>query len=163
MRRDSDYGGQPVVRGRPWVFAVVAALIVAPLLAVVVRHDLATEASKRAQALLMSRAFKGTGEACPEITPADLAARGRPLKNVFGFHQVWFARRFGHADCALIGQYEPGAGDGYPACRFTAPAVLRVTTVDQDRAFDVGVGQAATVTVRDGVARCALTGPFPFP
>ncbi|CAN5807343.1 hypothetical protein BH11PSE1_BH11PSE1_23030 [soil metagenome] len=163
MRRDSDYGGQPVVQGRPWVFVVAAALIAGPLLVVVVRHDLAAEASKRAHALLMSRAFTGTGKVCPEITPADLAARGRPLKNVFGFHQVWFARRFGHADYALVGEYEPNAGDGYPACRFTAPAVLRVTTVDQDRVFDVGVGQAATVTVRDGVARCALTEPFPFP
>ncbi len=64
----------------------------------------------------------------------------------------------------MIGLYEAGAGDGYPACRFTAPAVLRVASANGPvRVFDVGVGRSATVTVRDRVARCTLTAPFRLP
>ncbi len=164
MRRSRDYGGQPIGRVRSWVFGLVMLCAAAPLLANVVAHDLSAGARARDLAHARTLALTALGPACPEISETAFDALRRPLKNIFGFNGVWFARRFGHADCTLIGQYEADGGDGYPACRFTAPAVLRVTPAKgPERIFDVGVGQAATVTVGRGVVRCTLTEPFDFP
>lgn len=157
MRRSSDYGGQPIRRGARVAFAVAGVCTAAPLLAVTVGHEMSLAAAERVQA----RALTRPGPACPELARAEFEARHRPLKNVFDYGGVRFARRFGHADCTMIGRYEPGGGEAYPVCRFTAPAVLRVTP-NQGRAviFEVGVGRAARVVVRDGRVRCVLTGPF---
>ena len=164
MRRSGDYGGQPIHRARALVFAVVAACVAAPLMVFTVLHELGVAADDRAQARALTRELTRAGPACQEITEAQHLLRRRPLKNVFDFGGVRFGRRFGHADCRKIGLYEAGAGDGYPACRFTAPAVLRVATAQGPaRIFDVGVGRSATVSVHDGVARCTLTAPFRFP
>lgn len=161
MRRSSDYGGQPIRRGARLAFAVAGVCTATPLLAVTVGHEMSLAAAERAQARALTRALTRPGPACPELARAEFEARHRPLKNVFDYGGVRFARRFGHADCTMIGRYEPGGGEAYPVCRFTAPAVLRVTP-NQGRAviFEVGVGRAARVVVRDGRVRCVLTGPF---
>ncbi|MDO8800018.1 hypothetical protein [Phenylobacterium sp.] len=145
-------------------FAGVAVCVAAPLVALTVWHELEIAADHRAQARALTRDLTRPGPACREISEAQHLRRRRPMRNVFAFNGVWFGRRFGHADCMMIGLYEAGAGDGYPACRFTAPAVLRVAFAGGPvHIFDVGVGTSATVTVRDHVARCALTAPFRRP
>lgn len=162
MRRNSDFGGQPLRRGRTLPFAIAAIVSATPLLAVTIKHDLSALARQRNAAQALTRALNLPGPACPEITEPEFLARRRPLKNVFNFSGVRFARRFGHADCMMIGLYEPGAGDGYPACRFTAPAVLHVAPAEgPTRIFDVGVGRRAIVTVRGGEPRCVLAAPSP--
>lgn len=164
VQRSADYGGQPIPRARAVAFTVAAACVAAPLITLTVCHELKIAADHRAQARALTRELTQPGPACPEITEAEHLLRRRPMRNVFAFNGVRIGRRFGHADCRMIGLYEAGAGDGFPACRFTAPAVLRVAPADGPaRIFDVGVGRSATVTVRGRLARCTLTAPFRQP
>ena len=158
LRRTIDYGGQPTPRSRVMVLCLVAACTAPPMVFLVAAHELEAAARTRAQARGLTRSFIHSGKACGEISEAAHRLRRRPLRYTFQYGGVSFARRFGHADCRMISLYEPGGGDGYPACRFTGPAVLRVTAAGgPPRIFDVGVGRPAAVFVRDGQPHCRLT------
>ena len=115
---------------------------------------------RQAQAVAQSReltaAFDIHGRPCPTLTPAAYATQGIQPRMAFEFGKVRFARRFGHADCAVVGYRDDGGGGGHPVCQFTGPALLAITVDRVESYFAPGIGTPATVSVEGGRARCVL-------
>ncbi len=58
-------------------------------------------------------------------------------------------------------RYGRGFGSAvYPACQFTSPTTLRVTTKKGDWYFHPGFAQPATVATPRGIARCVMASNF---
>ena len=111
------------------------------------------------KAVAQAQAWAIAGPPCPAVSrPAYLAA-GIPAATKFNFDDVGFARAFGHVDCDEI-TYGGGRGWGtYPACQFTSPGTLEITTPKGVFYFFPQIGPA-TVSVLHGVPRCVLGGRF---
>ena len=91
------------------------------------------------------------GPACPATAPPEAGGALKPT-NIMVFDGISFGRRFGDAECEYLRKGGRGA-----VCRFTSPAVLEVKTEAGTYVFAPGIGQSATVSVRQGVASCVLT------
>jgi hypothetical protein len=107
----------------------------------------------------MRRAWNIVGPACPvvEASPTLFGAKG---PKAFDYGEIRFERRFGHVSCVAPAKRGMVGGEVYRVCQFTAPAALAVTTGGRTSLYSTGVGQRATVTVRDGQVSCVLAGWF---
>ena len=99
------------------------------------------------------------GPPCPAVSPQAFAALHIPAATVFNFDDVGFGRAFGHVACDEITN-NGGRGWGtYPACQFTSPGTLQITTPKGAFYFYPSTGPA-TVSVVHGAPRCVLGGTF---
>lgn len=115
---------------------------------------------QRTAALERARGALVEGPPCPAVTEAEFEARKLKAPKATLYEGVTFARQFGHMDCAAV-RYGSGWGTGvYPACQFTGPNVLVVTTPKGVWRFHPGPGQPATVSVPHGQAQCAMAANF---
>ncbi len=107
----------------------------------------------------MRRAWNIAGPACPvvEASPTLFGAKG---PKAFEYGEIRFERRFGHVSCVAPAKRGMVGGEVYRVCQFSAPAALAVTTGGRTSLYKPGVGQRATVTVRDGQVSCVVGGWF---
>jgi hypothetical protein len=95
---------------------------------------------------------------CPSLSP-DAFAKTLMITRVlpgrhFGFGGAFFARASGEASCIMTRE---GAAAPFPACRFSNPKVLQISTPRGRFDFLPEVGPA-TVTVRGGRPVCVMGG-----
>jgi hypothetical protein len=117
---------------------------------------LVRQGQARAQSQALTATFDIRGAPCPALTRAAYIQQGIEPKKAFEFQKVRFARRFGHADCAVVAYRDASGTGGHPVCQFTGPALLAVTADGVESYFAPGVGVPATVSVENGRARCVL-------
>ncbi|MBL8772630.1 MAG: hypothetical protein JNK30_14705 [Phenylobacterium sp.] len=131
----------------PTILAAIAVLVVGGLGARYLRiHQMRVDDAK---------AWAIEGPPCPQITEAELLAAPRGLRRS-DYGEVSFERSKGEMECATI-FVDGGRGDAsYPVCQFDRPSDLRVRTARGEWRFRPGPGRPATVSTRDGVARCVL-------
>ena len=103
----------------------------------------------------------GDGPPCPAITQAVYRARGYVAhERATDYDGVTFARQFGHMICKDV---DTSGGFGlltHPACQFTSPTAIRVTSGARAAYFEPGAGRLATVSLEKGRAACAMSGQF---
>jgi acyl CoA:acetate/3-ketoacid CoA transferase beta subunit len=121
------------------------------------RHNNAVLAVENAQ---LRKAYVIDGPPCPTLSPAQYAALTLKPNKSFIFREVTFARRFGHADCGVLGALNPKDRGGVATCHFSGPAVLRVTTARGTSYFQPGIGYPATIFASDTSVRCVLASNF---
>jgi len=152
-----DYGGPR--RRRPlWATALIGGAVLT--LAVVgggLGYDWYLHQTQAvAESRSLTAAFDIKGAPCPTLTPAAYAAQGAKPRMIFEFQKVQFARRFGHADCAVVAYRDAAGTGGHPVCQFTAPALLVITVGGLESYFAPDIGVPATVSVKHGRPRCVL-------
>lgn len=76
---------------------------------------------------------------------------------VFHYKGVSFERRHGGVYCEAVTDGPLGKLT-HPVCQFTAPGLLTVTTARGAVTWQPPIGRNATVTVREGRARCVVGG-----
>lgn len=105
-------------------------------------------------------AWNISGPACAVIDHPTPALFGAKEPQTFSYGGAGFSRRFGHASCAspLADGLVPGAP--YRVCQFNGPAAVAVTTPAGTTYFKPGVGNPATITIRDGKVSCVVGGWF---
>lgn len=101
-------------------------------------------------------AREAAGRPCPTLSPDAyaktlMATRVLPGRH-FGFGGAFFARASGGVSCVMT---HAGGGAAFPACRFSNPKVLQISTAKGRFDFLPGSGPA-TVTVRHGEAACTM-------
>jgi hypothetical protein len=102
-----------------------------------------------------AKAWAIDGPPCPQISEAELLATPQGLRRS-DYGEVTFERSKGEIECATI-YVDGGKGDAnYPVCQFDRPSVLRIRTAKGEWRFRPGPGHPATVSTRDGIARCVL-------
>jgi hypothetical protein len=119
----------------------------------------------RQRDLAFSRAAeaKVDGPPCPTVTVQAFAAKRLKAPKRTNYEGVIFGRQFGHMDCRTL-RYGAGWGTAvYPACQFTSPNVLTVTTDKGTWRFHPGAGQPATIATPHGEARCVMGSNFRLP
>jgi hypothetical protein len=133
-----------------WILAGIAA--VALVAWRVADNQLSMQRAKRADA----RAWNVQGPPCPPMTEAQFLGGRRPGPQRFDYEGIAFFRRRGPARCATV--YEDGGRSdrGFAVCEFARPDELLVRTEQGNWYFRPGPGQAATVSMADGVARCVM-------
>lgn len=115
---------------------------------------------QRKEAIANADAWTIAGPPCPELTEAQFAAAGLKTRKSTEYNGIVFGRVAGHLTCNEVVN-DGGKGLGkYAVCQFTAPSVLTVTAGEQAFYFRPGVGQDATVEVKDGQAKCVMAGRF---
>ncbi len=115
----------------------------------------------RAEAIAQSKAWTVTGPPCPSLPPAEAAGWPYQARKTFGYAGSGFGFAIGHVACSQL--HAKGGRDmfrGYPVCQFTSPAVVTVEAGNLTAFFTPGLGQRATVTVKDGVITCVMAGDF---
>lgn len=118
---------------------------------------------QRELAITRASEAKVDGPPCPAVTEAEFARRKLKAHKVTNYEGVLFARQFGHMDCRTL-RYGAGWGTAvYPVCQFTSPNVVTVKTDKGAWFFAPGPGQAATVAVPHGEARCVMGSNFRLP
>lgn len=106
---------------------------------------------------------KVDGPPCPQLTAAEFAQRKLKVAKATNYEGVVFARQFGHMDCRTL-RYGAGWGTAvYPACQFTSPNALTVSTEKGKWFFYPGLGRPATIAVPHGEARCVMDSNFRLP
>jgi hypothetical protein len=107
-----------------------------------------------------AQAWDIKGEPCPSLTAEEWAARHLSAPKSFDYDGDTLARWAGDASCSDV-RTKGGTGLGvFKVCQFAAPVSISVKTKGRDFYFNTGVGQAATVVIQDGKARCVLGGKF---
>jgi len=114
----------------------------------------------REEALTLAREWAIDGPACPEISEAEFAAKGLKARQGTVYEGVTFYRQFGHVECTGLRYGGGWSQTVYPVCQFTSPKGLKVSAPHGDHYFEVGAGQPATVSVKDGQVRCVLAANF---
>ena len=114
----------------------------------------------REEALTLAREWAISGPPCPSLSRAEFEARGLKVTRGLVYEDAIFYREFGHISCTGLRHASGWSQRLYPVCQFTSPKALRVTSGDRDWYFAPGPGQPATVSVRDGQARCVLAANF---
>lgn len=115
---------------------------------------------QRAAAVAEAKAWTIEGPPCPRL-PLTETARQPAATRTFGYAGAGFAYAYGHVACAQI--HADGGRSlfrGYPVCQFTSPGVVMVDAAGARTLFAPGLGERATVTVRDGAAQCVMAGGF---
>ncbi len=118
---------------------------------------------KRAKELAAeARAWTVVGPPCPQVTKAVFDAQPFQARQVTNINGVRWARSSATIMCQGIAS-DGGRGAVLdPVCQFSSPRVLRITTAKGDFYFVPGLGQKATVTVKDGVATCVMGASVKF-
>lgn len=115
---------------------------------------------ERAAAIADARAWTIEGPPCLQLPIAETVRQPAAAK-AFGYADAGFAYAYGHVACAEI--HENGGKSlfrGYPVCQFTSPGVVIVDAAGRTTLFAPGLGERATVSVRNGEARCVMAGRF---
>ena len=99
----------------------------------------------------MQRAWTIGGAACPEAVRRSPDLFGARPAKIFAYGGAVFARRFGHVSCAAPVEPRATGREVFHVCQFTSPGAE--TTV-----FLPGIGNPATVTLRDGRSTCVIGG-----
>ena len=115
---------------------------------------------RRAEALGVAREWAIAGPPCALLTRAEFEGRGLKVRKGTVYEGVTFYRQFGHMSCTALRYGAGWSQSTYPACQFTTPKALKVTTPKGEWYFDVGTGQPATVTAPHGQVRCILGADF---
>ena len=111
------------------------------------------------KAVAKGQAWAIAGPPCPVLSRQAYLAAGIPAATTFNFDDVGFSRGFGHVTCDEI-TYDGGRGWGtYPACQFTSPGMLQITTAKGAFYFFPQIGPA-TVSVLHGTPQCVRGGKF---
>jgi hypothetical protein len=115
---------------------------------------------RRDAALDAAREWTIDGPPCAALSRAEFESRGLKVRKGTVYEGVTFYRQFGHMSCTAL-RYGAGWGQStYPACQFTTPKALKVTTPKGEWYFDIGTGQPATVAAPHGQVRCVLAADF---
>ena len=117
-------------------------------------------AKDRAEHIARAEAWRIHGAPCPELTKAEFEGRGLKAPKGVSYEGVVFFRQFGHMACAPLRDQGGVGWRTYVACQFTSPNALKVVTAKGEWRFAPGLGQPATVTTANGVARCVLDSRF---
>jgi hypothetical protein len=150
--------GSPSPRPQPWGRIVLAGAIGLSLAVAAFVPRLQRD---RAEAIAQWRAWTIEGPPCPSLGPVEAARWPYQAKKTFGYAGAGFGFAIGHAACSEI--HANNGTDrfrGYPVCQFTSPAVISVEAGHVRAFFTPGLGQRATVTVKDGVITCVMAGDF---
>lgn len=140
-----------------WPLYVAAAAVG---LGLVVAGSLPNFMRQRAADIAEAKAWDIKGSPCPQLPLREIERQ--PLtKKSFGYAGVSFAYAYGHVACAEI--HADGGKSlfrGYPVCQFTSPGLVIVEMAGTKTLFAPGLGERATVTVRDGKAHCVMASRF---
>ena len=104
-----------------------------------------------------ARQYGASGQPCPVVTRAQMAADGPGLRHSFDYGGMHLSHAFGDTDCAWIVSHG-GAGMGrFPVCRFSSPGSLEVSVGKTDVLFLPGLGKPAAIVLDRGQVRCLIT------
>lgn len=140
-----------------WRLHLAAGIVALGLTAALIAPTLVRD---RNAAVAEAQAWTIPGPPCPQA-PLTEAARQPAAQKSFGYAGAGFAYAYGHVACAQI--HADGGRSmvrGYPVCQFTSPGVVVVDTGKARTLFVPGLGNRATASVQDGVARCVMAGRF---
>jgi hypothetical protein len=143
-----------IVRNRFWLLAAFVTVAWLAWDAHRIRRELTAELRTEASH------WDIKGPPCPVVGSANAAGRGRLANRTLEFHGATFGRRFGHVSCTVLGVKDTTLKGAYPACQFTAPAVVRVSINSKTYVFEPGVGHSATVWIPDGIPQCVVAAKF---
>ena len=139
------------------VVPVVVLLVSVCLLAAFTAYD--RWATVRAQ----QQAWTTQGPACRVVAqPSANAVSHRRAPKTFQYGGIEFSRSFGGVSCAAVPDAAFANRDLYRVCQFNNPGVVAVTVSGRRTIFEPPAGARATVTVRRGVASCAVGGSFKY-
>ena len=136
---------------------LAAAVIGLGLAIALTAHDVL---KARTAAIAEAKAWTISGPPCPQLPIGEIERQPAAQKS-FGYAGAGFAYAYGHVACAEI--HENGGKSlfrGYPVCQFTSPGVVAVNAAGATTFFVPGLGERATVTVRNGKARCVMAARF---
>jgi hypothetical protein len=93
-----------------------------------------------------------TGPPCAPA-PATLPRTRMKTLEVDG---VAFSRQTGHVSCTTLNARGGRSLKSYPACQFTSPGVVEITTAKSDARFLPGPGAPAFTYFAEGRAHCVV-------
>lgn len=97
------------------------------------------------------------GPACPApVQP--MRFNRKPLE--FSYQGIHFTRQYGAVYCVPVPDRGIFSKANHPVCQFSSPAAVTVTTGGRTVLYEPGIGQRATVTIRDGRSTCVVGGWF---
>ncbi len=135
------------------IIGLVAVVVIGGLLALDFSH-------RRAINVGTAQAWDIQGAPCPTATPQEWAATHQIAPKTFDYTGDVLGRVAGDASCSDV-QDKGGKGLGViKVCQFTSPAALTVKTKAGMFYFLPGVGQPATIIIRQGQPRCVLASKF---
>ena len=100
------------------------------------------------------------GPPCQTVDAGEYQLRGGAHATKVTNFGVKFTREYGHIECTWLGAKDLMAEKAYVVCQFTGPNVIKVEAGKGASYFVPGVGEPATVEVRQGVARCVMGSNF---
>jgi|GEM_PF-906889 len=114
----------------------------------------------RASHIATAKEWNIQGPACPTLSQAEFQAKRWTATKTFNYDDVILGRAAGDASCSDVKQ---DGGKGLfndKVCQFTSPAALTVVTASRRYYFLPGVGQPATITVHNDIAKCVMASNF---
>jgi hypothetical protein len=148
----ADYGLRQAAKGQPWLLIFVGLAAVMMVGVVFASHS-----SHVTRQVAEFKAYQLGGRPCPEVTKAAFEDQTVKAEQVFGYDNMVFARAFGHAECTELAA-EGGRGwTTYPACRFTAPGVVKSTSATGEAHYYVtGPGHGVVLSFPHGQTLCEV-------
>lgn len=139
------------------VIHVVIAIVVLGVLGALAYWDFQ---HRRAANIGTAEAWDIKGPPCPAATAEDWAAKHEVAPKTFDYDGDTLGRLAGDASCSDV-QDKGGKGLGVlKVCQFTSPGALTVKTKAGMFYFLPGIGNPATIVIREGRPRCVLASKF---
>ena len=148
----ADYGLRRAAKGQPWlrIFIGVAACMVGGVV-------YASHTSHMARHVAEFQSYQLGGKPCAEVAMAAFEANRAKAEQVFGYEDWRFARAYGHAECTELAADGGRGWTTYPACRFTGPDVVKVTSPrGEARYYVTGPGHGVVLSFPHGQPACEV-------
>lgn len=148
----ADFGVRQAVKGPPWllIFGGLAVLLI-------VGTVYASHTSHTARHVAEYEAYQLGGKPCAEVSQAAFAANDIKAHQGFDYDGLVFTRAYGHAECTELATNGGRGWGSYPACRFTGPAVVGVSTPKAGSHYYVtGVGHGVVISFPHGRPVCEV-------
>lgn len=149
----NDFGSRAAKKKPPYRWIGAAALI---LVALGAASFIPAKIKQRNIAMADFAAWSVAGPPCPIATAQQFAAERRETPKALEFGEMQFARQYGHVNCLYLHEDGGKSSKTFPACQFTSPANLTVTTPKGTFRYLPGLGQPATVFVENEQPRCVM-------
>lgn len=148
----ADYGVRRAAKGPPWllIFIGLAVLMIGGVV-------YASRMSHLARHIAEFRAYQLGGKPCPEVSETAFNAEPAKAHQIFDYNDVIYARAFGHAECTDLTANGGRGWTTYPACRFTAPGLVKTISAHGDIHYYVtGPGHGVVLSFPHGKPVCEV-------
>ena len=109
------------------------------------------------------RAWSVDGPACRTVAqPSANAVSHSRTPKTFQYGGIEFSRSFGGVSCGAVPEAAFANRELYRVCQFNNPGAVTVIAGGRRTVFEPPAGERATVTVKRGVATCAVRGSFKY-